>query len=413
MKYNFRELSDKYIAQGCTTYSKRYDQFIEGLYPTHVHPYVRNKKDDNSIFTCSNSDDYNLIATKSYIDLGGLGSNLFYKENNFSLPSFKECLFAEMLVKMVDIENFQKIKIYKTGSQACEMAVRFARAFKNESMIWFSGYHGTHDTFISHEIPGAGTIGKEHSRKFDTLNELIVALKDIDYDQTHLKYIKKPAMVMIEPVILDDTIVNRVLVHEIIKLCKKNDILTCFDEIVSGFRYKGYTYSKSIGANPDLICLGKGLGEGHPLSVLGGIADIMDNPAVFSSNTCNGEEKALSVAGCVLEKLKTFDYDTFKKNGDDFIEELNIAFIGHGLDIKIKGTHCRCTIIGDETQTAQFWKGMLSRGYLMGKSIFFSLSWERTDYTRLICECLMVIQELDKYKLTENEKLPRPVFKRY
>ena len=56
-------------------------------------------------------------------------------------------------------------------------------------------------------------------------------------------------------------------VKEIEKFCKKNNILLCFDEMQSGFSRTGKNFGfEHYNVSPDLICCGKGMGSGFPIS---------------------------------------------------------------------------------------------------------------------------------------------------
>ena len=56
-------------------------------------------------------------------------------------------------------------------------------------------------------------------------------------------------------------------VKEIEKFCKKNNILLCFDEMQSGFCRTGKNFGfEHYNVSPDLICCGKGMGSGFPIS---------------------------------------------------------------------------------------------------------------------------------------------------
>ena len=56
-------------------------------------------------------------------------------------------------------------------------------------------------------------------------------------------------------------------VKNIEKFCKKNNIILCFDEMQSGFARTGKKFGfEHYNVKPDMICCGKGMGSGFPLS---------------------------------------------------------------------------------------------------------------------------------------------------
>ncbi len=58
--------------------------------------------------------------------------------------------------------------------------------------------------------------------------------------------------------------------------CKEHDVLLIFDEIQANFGRTGEMYAfEKYGIEPDFVCLGKGLGNGVPVSATVGRADVM------------------------------------------------------------------------------------------------------------------------------------------
>ncbi len=87
---------------------------------------------------------------------------------------------------------------------------------------------------------------------------------------------------------------------------KKNGILICFDEMQAGFARTG----KKFGFNhykikPDLICCGKGMGGGYPVSGLIGNANLLDLPEEGNMSSTHSANPLSCVAGLsVLEEIK-------------------------------------------------------------------------------------------------------------
>jgi 4-aminobutyrate aminotransferase-like enzyme len=95
-------------------------------------------------------------------------------------------------------------------------------------------------------------------------------------------------------------------VQAIEKICHKNDILLSFDEMQSGFGRTGKTFGfKHYEVTPDLICCGKGMGGGVPLSGVLGRADIMDLPNVGNMSSTHSANSLVCAAGlAVIEELE-------------------------------------------------------------------------------------------------------------
>jgi len=89
------------------------------------------------------------------------------------------------------------------------------------------------------------------------------------------------------------------------EFCKKNDIVLTFDEMQAGFARTGKAFGyQHYDVTPDLICCGKGMGNGYPLSGVIGRGDIMDLPEIGNmSSTHSANPMACAVGLAVLEEI--------------------------------------------------------------------------------------------------------------
>tara|TARA_A100001015_G_scaffold307360_1_gene403127 strand:- start:972 stop:1628 length:657 start_codon:yes stop_codon:yes gene_type:complete len=90
------------------------------------------------------------------------------------------------------------------------------------------------------------------------------------------------------------------------KICKKNDILICFDEMQAGFGRTGKNFGfQHYEIFPDLICCGKGMGGGVALSGVIGKKKIMDLPEVGNMSSTNSANPIACNAGlAVIEEIE-------------------------------------------------------------------------------------------------------------
>ncbi len=98
-------------------------------------------------------------------------------------------------------------------------------------------------------------------------------------------------------------------VQAIEKICRTNGILLTFDEMQSGFGRTGRAFGfQHYGVVPDLICCGKGMGGGVPLSGVLGRASIMDLPDVGNMSSTHSANPLVCAAGlAVIEELEGRD----------------------------------------------------------------------------------------------------------
>lgn len=347
---NRAELS---IAQGALTNSKRPSTFVEGVYPTHASGGRGAKL---------------FVDGRAYIDyICALGTNLvgygnyqlsdavlkrFLKGATLSLSSELEVELAERLKSVVPWTDLWKFT--KSGTEAGAAAVRIARAYNGRSLVLSDGYHGWSDDFVSLTDPGIGVPRRDWMARFD-------------FDR-----IKDASAVIIEPVVTDYSKERRIELEKIKKECEKHDTVLIFDEIITGFRFPGFSVSKFFGIEPDMILLGKAMGGGLPLSAIGGKRNIMNCTEYFISGTFFGETVSMAASLELINLMKRdgtkFSLQDLWNSGQDFLRRFN-ELSPH---LKINGYPTRGVFEGDESVKALFWQEACRAGVLFGPSWFFN-----------------------------------------
>lgn len=115
-------------------------------------------------------------------------------------------------------------------------------------------------------------------------------------------------------------------VQGIKEICNTNDILLTFDEMQSGFGRTGERFGyEHYGVLPDLICTGKGMGGGVPLSGVIGRAEIMDLPEIGNMSSTHSANPLVCAAGLAvideIEERNLIEETKFK--GKLLLEGLN------------------------------------------------------------------------------------------
>ena len=90
------------------------------------------------------------------------------------------------------------------------------------------------------------------------------------------------------------------------EICDANSILLCFDEMQSGFGRTGKRFGyEHYEVKADLICCGKGMGGGFPISGVIGRAEIMDLPDVGNMSSTHSGNPIMCAAGlAVIEEIE-------------------------------------------------------------------------------------------------------------
>jgi len=96
-------------------------------------------------------------------------------------------------------------------------------------------------------------------------------------------------------------------IQELRSICDENKILLCFDEMQSGFGRTGKNFGyEHYGVRADLICCGKGMGGGFPISGVIGNAQVMDLPETGNMSSTHSGNPVMCAAGLgVLDEIET------------------------------------------------------------------------------------------------------------
>ena len=107
------------------------------------------------------------------------------------------------------------------------------------------------------------------------------------------------------------------------KFCNENDILLAFDEMQAGFGRTGKFFGfEHYDVNPDLICCGKGMGSGFPISGVLGKRKILDLAPPGSMSSTNSANPLACASG--LATLYELDRKKLIKNSEKVGEFLQL-----------------------------------------------------------------------------------------
>lgn len=377
------------IAQGALTNSKRPESFVFGQYPTHL-----TKGEGCHVYDTRNN---------KYVDyICGLGTNLigygndkianviyeYYKSgSSLSLSSTLEIEYAEFLKNYFPLD---KIKILKTGSEACSASLKIARGYNKKSLVLSEGYHGWHEEFNSLIPPAIGCPNSFNIQKFETIEQL---------ESGHV------SAFILEPINLElnDERIN--FLHKVREICTKNKIVLIFDETITGCRFPKLSVSRYLGINPDLIILGKAIGGGLPLSIVGGSKEIMDGSEYFVSSTFAGDRIALSASLTLLKELTSMSVINFWDRGFRFIEKFNSL----SKLVQIKGYNTRGIFEGHDVVKAMFYQEAIRSKILFGPSWFYNFL--HADYDEIVLNtCKDIFVKIQNRQVTLNGQLPKSPF---
>jgi glutamate-1-semialdehyde 2,1-aminomutase len=193
--------------------------------------------------------------------------------NTVSLASPVLVELAETLVDLVDGGDWALFG--KNGADSTTLAVMVARAATGRRYVVKvdDGYHGSAAWMQS---PGnAGTVTEDHQLVLTVpWNDPSALAAVIDQHGPDIAcFISSPYH---HPVFLDNELPDAGYWAEVSTMCKAAGIVVIVDDVRSGFRIDLAGSHRAYGFQPDLMCFGKALGNGHPIAALVGVDALRD-----------------------------------------------------------------------------------------------------------------------------------------
>lgn len=227
------------------------------------------------------------VDGRSYIDfLGANGPNLLgYRHPEIEAAaraqadeSTSASFFPPALVEVVEslLARYQAMSwglVGKNGSEAVSLATRVARqASQRPELVAFrAAYHGSSAELAGGPPPGplADLTARVHRLPWndaDRLRDLVAARPDAIAAIVLNPLDQNPRQRTREP--------SRDFVAAVREVRQRHGTLVVLDDVRHGFRLHPRGSEHLLGIEPDLICLGKALGNGHAISALLGTASL-------------------------------------------------------------------------------------------------------------------------------------------
>jgi glutamate-1-semialdehyde 2,1-aminomutase len=205
-----------------------------------------------------------------------------------SLPPVHEAELAERLVTWVP--GGQAVRFLKTGAEAVAAAVRIARVVTGREAVFSCGYHGWLDWCQDAAgVPG-GVRALHRAIRFSDVGDLVAALREHP----------EPAAIVIEPVV--ERAPEPGWLGGVRAMASQRGALLIFDEIKTGIRFGPGGAAARYRVTPDLVVLGKALGNGFPLAAVVGPSALMEAATrTWISSTLATEYVALAAGLAVLD----------------------------------------------------------------------------------------------------------------
>ena len=234
-------------------------------------------------------------AAKSQYELG----------NTVSLASPVMVDLATTLVEMVDAAEWALFG--KNGGDSTSLAVMIARAATGKEKILKvrDGYHGVASWMQEKGRPGTISSDTDHVltvewNDLQSFEEILV-----NHSDEIACFISSPYN---HPAFRDNALPAEGYWQKVSALCKQHGIVLIVDDVRAGFRINLSGSNVAYGFTPDLICFGKAIANGYPLSALVGSNALKEAAEeVYFTGTQFFSAAPMAAAQATLLELKKAD----------------------------------------------------------------------------------------------------------
>jgi glutamate-1-semialdehyde 2,1-aminomutase len=238
----------------------------------------------------------------------------------YGTPTELEIRFAEKIASHVP--SIEMVRFVNTGTEATMGAIRLARGWTGkDKIIKFEGaFHGAHDYVLVKAGSGATTHGVPTSAGVPvdtTKNTLLCPFNDREAVEELIKANDDIAALILEPIIgnMGCIMPEEGYLKFLREITEENGIALIFDEVITGFRLGLGGAQEYFGIKPDITTLGKIVGGGLPIGIIGSSREVMENMApagpVYQAGTFNGNPLSMTAgytAIGILEKGDVYDH---------------------------------------------------------------------------------------------------------
>jgi 4-aminobutyrate aminotransferase len=231
-----------------------------------------------------------------------------------SLVNGPAVALAERLLATFPAEGDRRVWLGHSGSDANDTVARLVTAATGRSRVisFVGAYHGAltgsiaisgHSALAGAKAPGLIQLRYPDPRDGTDAGEDV--LEELD---GHLaRHGRDVAALFVEPILSDGGLIvpPAGFLRGLGERCAAHGVLLVCDEVKVGLARTGTLHAFEVDdVAPDIVCLGKGLGGGLPLSAVIGPAAVMDHAAAFSLMTTAGNPVCASAGLAVLDVIE-------------------------------------------------------------------------------------------------------------
>lgn len=332
--------------------------------------------------------------------------NYFAKHGTmlYGTPHELEDIFAKKIK-----EHFPSIEILRytnSGTEATLLCIRTAFAYTGKyKLAKFEGhYHGGYNEVLvsvnpdvskagdpTHPTPLPESKGISDRMLDDTI---VLPFNDLEACTEILtKHQDEVAAIIMEPLFGGTIPATKEFMTGIRALTKKLGILMIMDEVKTGFRITLGGAQQYYDVTPDLTALGKVIGAGFPVGIVGGRKDIMSMAApqgsdildnsntrsaadiLYHSGTYNGHPMILN-AGLTTISILEHEFDGLLKRTERLKNGIRDIYAAHGIHILTPGLGSMFNIAVTELSDIKTYRDLQKSDFALRKKLDYALLLE-------------------------------------
>lgn len=322
----------------------------------------------------------------------------------FGTPHHLEVKMGQKIQELYP--SMEKIRYTNSGTEATLLSIRMAYAYTGKYKIAkFEGhYHGGYDQVLISINPPLNEAGSAKTPQAISESKgvppahlestLILPFNDLEATQEILtKHKDEIAAVILEPIQGGFIPANEAFMEGLRKITLELGILLIFDEVKTGFRLGLGGAQELYGIKPDITTLGKVVGGGFPVGIIGGkkeileisapsaASDVFDNSqskksgsqeVLFHSGTYNGHPTILAAGLATIEVLENEIRQVFKVT-EQLKSGINELFSSKGISTQTIGLGSIFNLVITEQEHVQSYRDLQKSNFGLRKDIDYHL----------------------------------------
>lgn len=322
----------------------------------------------------------------------------------YGTPHELEDIFAKKIKK--HFPSIEMLRYTNSGTEATLLCIRTAFAYTGKyKLAKFEGhYHGGYNEVLvsvnpdvskagdpTHPTPLPESKGISDRMLDDTI---VLPFNDLEACTEILtKHQDEVAAIIMEPLFGGTIPATKEFMTGIRTLTKKLGILMIMDEVKTGFRITLGGAQQYYDVTPDLTALGKVIGAGFPVGIVGGRKDIMSMAApqgsdildnsntrsaadiLYHSGTYNGHPMILN-AGLTTIGILEHEFDGLLKRTERLKNGIRDIYAAHGIHILTPGLGSMFNIAVTELSDIKTYRDLQKSDFALRKKLDYALLLE-------------------------------------